>query len=113
MWPHGLYSPSCREALVAGRPDFATLNFAAHSWPISGGTLFQDVAPTKRPQPRPSLPGGPRWRPSWPGGPRCREALVAGRPSLPGGGPRCREPLVAGRPSLPGVPPVRGFPVRT
>ena len=35
-----------------------------------------------------------------PGSPRCREALVAGRPSLPGG-PRCR---VAGRPSLPGGP---------
>ena len=33
----------------------------------------------------------------------CREALVAVRPSLPGG-PRCREALVAGRPSLPGRP---------
>ena len=53
-----------------------------------------------------------------PGGPRCRKALVAGRPSLPGGpcwevllpgGPRCgearcRKALVAGRPSLPGGP---------
>ena len=39
---------------------------------------------------RPSLPGGPRWRPSWPG------------PSLPGG-PRCREALVAGTPSLGGL----------
>ena len=41
-------------------------------------------------------------RPSLPGG-RCREDLVAGRPSLPGG-PRCREALVAGRPWLPGGP---------
>ena len=53
------------------------------------------------------MPGGPRealvtGRPSLPGGPRCREALVAGRPSL-SGGPRCREGLVAGRPSLPGL----------
>ena len=65
--------------------------------------------------------GGPRCRdalvagrPSLPGGPRCREALVAGKPSLPGsprcrrpslpGGARCRDALVAGRPSLPGGP---------
>ena len=45
---------------------------------------------------RPSLPGGPRWEALLPGGPRCREALVAGKPSLPG--PRCR------RLSLPGGP---------
>ena len=45
-------------------------------------------------------------RPSLPECPRCREALVAGRPSLPVvagkpsllGGARCREALVAGRP---------------
>ena len=55
-------------------------------------------------------------RPSLPGGPRCREALVAGRPSLPvvagkpslPGGPPCREALLAGRPSLPGGPRCRG-----
>ena len=48
---------------------------------------------------RPSLPGGPPCREA--GGPRCWEALVAGKSSLPGGG-RCREALVAGRPSLGG-----------
>ena len=51
---------------------------------------------------RPSLPGGPRYREALVAG-RCREALVAGRPSLPGG-PRCREAFVVGKPSLPGGP---------
>ena len=46
---------------------------------------------------RPSRDGRPHGRSC------CREALVAGRPSLPVvAGKRCREALVAGRPSLPG-----------
>ena len=117
--------PHCREALVAGRPSCreapslpgVNLSLRGSSCKAfhycqgpdprllrggpSQGKLFVESLLGSSRYEGPRCQGGTRCREA--GGPRCRDALVAGRPSLPGG-PRCREALVAGKPSLPGSP---------